>query len=48
MAEEAQAFRQGGVTGVPTFIVNERTGFQGALPKAQLLEAFKQLAAEEA
>lgn len=46
VAEEAQAFRQGGVTGVPTFIVNERAGFAGALPKEQLLEAFRQLAAE--
>ena len=44
VAEEAQAFREGGVTGVPTFIVNEREGFAGALPKDQLLDAIRQLA----
>lgn len=36
---EAEAFRRAGVTGVPTFIVNERTGFSGALPPARLAEA---------
>lgn len=39
---EADAFRQAGVTGVPTFIVNERAGFSGALPPARLAEALKQ------
>jgi predicted DsbA family dithiol-disulfide isomerase len=44
--EEADAFRQGGVTGVPTFIVNEQAGFAGALPPDQLLNALRQLASE--
>ena len=43
VAEEAAAFRQGGVDGVPTFIVDEETGFAGALPKARLLDALRQL-----
>ena len=46
VAEEAASFRAGGVDGVPTFIVNERTGFAGALPKDQLLAALRQLASE--
>lgn len=41
---EAQAFRAAGVTGVPTFIVNERVGFSGALPPARLAEALEQAA----
>ncbi len=41
---EAEAFRRAGVTGVPTFIVNERTGFSGALPPARLAEALQQAA----
>lgn len=41
---EAEAFRQAGVTGVPTFIVNERTGFSGALPPARLADALRQAA----
>jgi predicted DsbA family dithiol-disulfide isomerase len=48
VAEEAAAFRRGGVDGVPTFIVNEEAGFAGALPKDELLAALKQLAAETA
>ncbi|MEM9988329.1 MAG: DsbA family oxidoreductase, partial [Pseudomonadota bacterium] len=44
--EEAADFRAGGVAGVPAYIVNEQTGFEGALPKAQLLEALRKLAAE--
>lgn len=44
--EEAAEYRAGGVKGVPAFIVNEQAGFEGALPKAQLLETIKQLAAE--
>jgi predicted DsbA family dithiol-disulfide isomerase len=42
---EAEAFRRAGVTGVPTYIVNERTGFSGALPPARLADALKQAAA---
>lgn len=42
---EAEAFRQAGVTGVPTFIVNGRTGFAGALPPQRLAEALRQAAA---
>ncbi len=41
---EAAAFRHAGVTGVPTFIVNERTGFSGALPPAKLADALRQAA----
>ncbi len=36
---EADAFRQAGVSGVPTYIVNERNGFAGALPPARLADA---------
>lgn len=43
---EAAAFREGGVTGVPTYIVNELAGFAGALPADQLLTTFRQLAEE--
>lgn len=43
---EAEAFRQAGVTGVPTYIVNERTGFSGALPPARMADALRQAAAE--
>mgnify|MGYP003700319087 CR=1 FL=1 len=39
---EADAFRQAGVSGVPTFIVNERNGFSGALPPARLAETLRQ------
>lgn len=42
--EEAEAFRAAGVSGVPTFIVNERTGFSGALPPDQLAEALRKAA----
>ncbi|MEZ5894207.1 MAG: DsbA family oxidoreductase [Parvularculaceae bacterium] len=42
---EAEGFRQAGVSGVPTFIVNERAGFSGALPPARLAETLKQAAA---
>ena len=45
---EADGFRQAGVTGVPTFIVNERTGFSGALPPARLAEALRQAASASA
>lgn len=45
---EAEAFRQAGVTGVPTYIVNERTGFSGALSPGRLAEALKQAAGDGA
>ena len=44
VAEEAQGFRAAGITGVPTFIVNERTGFSGALPPQQLEDAIRKAA----
>ncbi|MCI5045146.1 MAG: DsbA family oxidoreductase [Aquisalinus sp.] len=44
--EEVAAFRQGGVDGVPTFIINESLGFAGALPPDQLLENVRKLALE--
>ncbi|MEM9422022.1 MAG: DsbA family oxidoreductase [Pseudomonadota bacterium] len=44
--EEAAAFRAAGFGGVPAFIVNEATAFTGALPKNQLLETIKSIAAE--
>lgn len=43
---EAEAFRQAGVSAAPTYIVNERDGFTGALPPekiaAALIEASQQ------
>ena len=44
LADEAMAMRRGGVDGVPTFIVNSRTGFAGALPPDQLLGALRHAA----
>ena len=41
--DEANAFREAGVEAVPTFIVNEKQGFSGALPPARLAESFEQL-----
>ena len=41
---EASAFRQAGISGVPTFIVNERNGFSGALPPVRLAESLKKAA----
>lgn len=41
---EAEAFRRAGVSSVPTFIVNERDGFSGAMPPDRLAVAFKQAA----
>lgn len=38
---EAQAMRAAGVSGVPTFIVNERHGFSGALPPFELRGALE-------
>ncbi|MEL7488028.1 MAG: DsbA family oxidoreductase [Pseudomonadota bacterium] len=48
VAAEAQAFRNAGVSGVPTFIVNEKTGFSGALPPEKLSAALKDAAAHDA
>ena len=45
---EAEAFRMTGVTGVPTYIINERAGFSGALPPARLADALRQGAKETA
>ena len=42
---EAEGFRQAGVTGVPTFIVNERTGFAGAMPPMRLADALREASA---
>lgn len=42
--DEADAFRRAGVTSVPTYIVNERNGFSGALPPARLADAMVQAA----
>ncbi|MEL6364219.1 MAG: DsbA family oxidoreductase [Pseudomonadota bacterium] len=43
---EAAGFRQGGVTGVPTFIVNERSGFAGAHDPETLARGVRQCAEE--
>lgn len=43
---EAEAFRQAGVTGVPTYIVNERDGFSGAMPPDRMAKAFVDAAAQ--
>lgn len=41
---ESDSFREAGVTGVPTFIVNERTGFSGGMPPEQLAAALRRAA----
>lgn len=41
---ETESFRQAGVSGVPTFIVNERTGFSGGMPPQQLTAALRRAA----
>ncbi len=41
---ESDAWRRAGVSGVPTFIVNERTGFSGGMPPAQLENALRRAA----
>lgn len=41
VAAEAQSFRDAGVSGVPTFIINERTGFSGGMPPDQLVAAIR-------
>lgn len=43
---EANAFRNAGVSGVPTFIINEKIGFSGALPPSKLNEAIRQANAQ--
>lgn len=45
VASEAEAFRRAGVSGVPTFIVNERTGFSGGMPPGDLVGALRRAAA---
>lgn len=44
VTREAEAFRTAGVSGVPTFIVNEKTGFSGALPPPSLAAALSRAA----
>jgi predicted DsbA family dithiol-disulfide isomerase len=44
VAAEADAFRRAGVSGVPTFIVGERTGFSGGMPPASMAAALKEAA----
>lgn len=44
VAAEADAFRRAGVSGVPTFIVGERTGFSGGLAPPQMIAALKEAA----
>lgn len=41
---ESASFLNAGVTGVPTFIVNERTGFSGGMPPDRLEAALRQAA----
>ncbi len=43
-AAEAAAMARAGVQGVPTFIVNERAGFSGALPPATLAATLRKAA----
>ncbi len=43
---EIEAFRHGGVSAVPTYIVNESLGFAGALEPDQLLKSIRELADE--
>lgn len=42
---ECEGFRNAGVNGVPTFIVNERVGFSGGMPPDQLTDALVRAAA---
>lgn len=44
VAAEAAAFARAGVSGVPTFVVNERVGFSGALPADALAGALAEAA----
>lgn len=42
VAAEAEAFRRAGVSGVPTFIVGERTGFSGGMAPPTMIAALKE------
>lgn len=44
VAAEADAFRRAGVSGVPTFIVGERTGFSGGMAPASMTAALREAA----
>ena len=44
VAAEAEAFRRAGVSGVPTFIVGERTGFSGGMAPSSMIAALKEAA----
>lgn len=44
---EAEAFKRAGVTGVPTYIVNERNGFSGALPPERMAQTLVQAASQK-
>ncbi len=44
VAAEADAFRRAGVSGVPTFIVGERTGFSGGMPPPSMIAALREAA----
>ncbi len=44
VAAEADSYRRAGVTGVPTFIVGERTGFSGGMAPASMIAALKEAA----
>lgn len=46
--EEARRFAAAGVSGVPTFIVNERVGFSGGMPPDRLEAALREAAARTA
>ena len=43
-AAEAEAFRRAGVSGVPTFIIGERTGFSGGMAPPTMIAALKEAA----
>ncbi|MEM9013923.1 MAG: DsbA family oxidoreductase [Pseudomonadota bacterium] len=42
--QEAEAFRATGVSAVPTYVVNERHGFTGALPPGRMADALREAA----
>ncbi len=44
VAAEADALRRAGVSGVPTFIVGERTGFSGGMAPLSMIAALKEAA----
>jgi predicted DsbA family dithiol-disulfide isomerase len=39
LGQEAEMYRRAGVSGVPTFIINNRTGFSGGMPPDALVDA---------